>query len=207
MTARRGARCAVCLLYERRRWPVVHFPLGPDTDTTRCGDRDNEGQEGFSDDYTLECDRRGRRDQLRRPGARRQGADRRMQPPTGQPRRSVADRPPLRYGDDRRVDRGARPLRPAQPGGRLRGDPRAARLAQSHRHPTLPGGGRIHPQGQPDTGLRRVDPLQRERAADRPGPELVFGILRQDRGRIRAAGRPTRHLYRYILPNEWALVP
>ncbi len=32
-------------------------------------------------------------------------------------------------------------------------------------------------------------------------------ILRQDRGRIRAAGRPTRHLYRYILPNEWALVP
>ena len=32
-------------------------------------------------------------------------------------------------------------------------------------------------------------------------------ILRQDRGRIRAAGRPTRHLYRYILPSEWALVP
>lgn len=32
-------------------------------------------------------------------------------------------------------------------------------------------------------------------------------ILRQDRGRIRAAGRPTRHLYQYILPNEWALVP
>lgn len=32
-------------------------------------------------------------------------------------------------------------------------------------------------------------------------------ILRQDRGRIRAEGRPTRHLYRYVLPNEWALVP
>lgn len=32
-------------------------------------------------------------------------------------------------------------------------------------------------------------------------------LLRQDRGRIRAEGRPTRHLYRYVLPNEWALVP
>lgn len=32
-------------------------------------------------------------------------------------------------------------------------------------------------------------------------------ILRQDRGRIRTEGRPTRHLYRYVLPNEWALVP
>lgn len=32
-------------------------------------------------------------------------------------------------------------------------------------------------------------------------------LLRQDRGRIRADGRPTRHLYRYVLPNEWVLVP
>lgn len=32
-------------------------------------------------------------------------------------------------------------------------------------------------------------------------------LLRQDRGRIRTDGRPTRHLYRYVLPNEWALVP
>lgn len=32
-------------------------------------------------------------------------------------------------------------------------------------------------------------------------------LLRQDRGRIRSAGRPTRHLYRYRLPEEWRLVP
>jgi hypothetical protein len=32
-------------------------------------------------------------------------------------------------------------------------------------------------------------------------------LLRQDRGRIRTAGRPTRHLYRYRLPEEWSLVP
>lgn len=32
-------------------------------------------------------------------------------------------------------------------------------------------------------------------------------LLRQDRGRIRTAGRPTRHLYRYRLPEEWHLVP
>jgi hypothetical protein len=33
------------------------------------------------------------------------------------------------------------------------------------------------------------------------------GLLRRDRGRIRASGRPTRHLYRYELPSEWRLVP
>lgn len=32
-------------------------------------------------------------------------------------------------------------------------------------------------------------------------------LLRQDRGRIRTAGHPTRHLYRYQLPKEWSLVP
>lgn len=32
-------------------------------------------------------------------------------------------------------------------------------------------------------------------------------ILRKDRGRIRAQGRPTRTLYHYNLPTEWALVP
>lgn len=32
-------------------------------------------------------------------------------------------------------------------------------------------------------------------------------ILRQDRGRIRAGGKPTRLLYHYDLPQEWALVP
>jgi hypothetical protein len=32
-------------------------------------------------------------------------------------------------------------------------------------------------------------------------------LLRRDRGRIRASGRPTRHLYRYELPSEWSLVP
>jgi hypothetical protein len=32
-------------------------------------------------------------------------------------------------------------------------------------------------------------------------------LLRRDRGRIRASGRPTRHLYRYELPGEWRLVP
>lgn len=32
-------------------------------------------------------------------------------------------------------------------------------------------------------------------------------ILRKDRGRIRAQGRPTRTLYYYNLPTEWALVP
>jgi hypothetical protein len=32
-------------------------------------------------------------------------------------------------------------------------------------------------------------------------------IQRKDRGRIRADGRPTRQLYHYDLPNEWALVP
>lgn len=33
------------------------------------------------------------------------------------------------------------------------------------------------------------------------------GLERRDRGRIRASGRPTRHLYRYELPSEWRLVP
>lgn len=32
-------------------------------------------------------------------------------------------------------------------------------------------------------------------------------ILRQDRGRIRAQGRPTRTIYHYRLPTDWALVP
>lgn len=32
-------------------------------------------------------------------------------------------------------------------------------------------------------------------------------IQRRDRGRIRASGRPTRHLYRYELPTEWSIVP
>jgi hypothetical protein len=32
-------------------------------------------------------------------------------------------------------------------------------------------------------------------------------IQRKDRGRIRAGGKPTRTLYHYDLPNEWALVP
>jgi hypothetical protein len=32
-------------------------------------------------------------------------------------------------------------------------------------------------------------------------------ILRKDRGRVRLAGRPTRQLYHYDLPSEWALVP
>lgn len=32
-------------------------------------------------------------------------------------------------------------------------------------------------------------------------------ILRRDRGRIRAAGRPTRRLYRYELPADWRIVP
>jgi hypothetical protein len=32
-------------------------------------------------------------------------------------------------------------------------------------------------------------------------------IQRQDRGRIRSAGKPTRALYHYSLPQEWALLP
>lgn len=32
-------------------------------------------------------------------------------------------------------------------------------------------------------------------------------LRRQDRGRIRIDGRPTRYLYRYALPSEWAIVP
>lgn len=32
-------------------------------------------------------------------------------------------------------------------------------------------------------------------------------IQRTDRGRIRASGKPTRALYHYRLPSEWALVP
>ncbi len=32
-------------------------------------------------------------------------------------------------------------------------------------------------------------------------------IQRNDRGRIRESGRPTRALYHYRLPREWALVP
>ncbi len=32
-------------------------------------------------------------------------------------------------------------------------------------------------------------------------------ILRRDRGRIREGGRPTRTLYYYDLPAEWAIVP
>lgn len=32
-------------------------------------------------------------------------------------------------------------------------------------------------------------------------------IQRKDRGRVRAGGKPTRLLYHYDLPTEWALVP
>lgn len=32
-------------------------------------------------------------------------------------------------------------------------------------------------------------------------------IQRRDRGRIRSAGQPTRTLYHYALPQDWALVP
>lgn len=32
-------------------------------------------------------------------------------------------------------------------------------------------------------------------------------IRRRDRGRLREAGRPTRRLYHYNLPTDWALVP
>ena len=32
-------------------------------------------------------------------------------------------------------------------------------------------------------------------------------IQRRDRGRIRSSGRPTRTLYHYDLPKDWALVP
>ncbi len=32
-------------------------------------------------------------------------------------------------------------------------------------------------------------------------------LLRGDRGRIRASGRPTLHLYRYVLPCVWSVVP
>ena len=32
-------------------------------------------------------------------------------------------------------------------------------------------------------------------------------IQRKDRGRIRAEGKPTRRLYHYDLPQDWALVP
>jgi hypothetical protein len=32
-------------------------------------------------------------------------------------------------------------------------------------------------------------------------------IQRQDRGRVRAAGQPTRRLYHYRLPADWSLVP
>jgi hypothetical protein len=32
-------------------------------------------------------------------------------------------------------------------------------------------------------------------------------LLRRDRGRIRAAGKPTRQLYRYELPQDWSIVP
>lgn len=32
-------------------------------------------------------------------------------------------------------------------------------------------------------------------------------IQRSDRGRIRESGQPTRSLYHYRLPSEWALVP
>ena len=32
-------------------------------------------------------------------------------------------------------------------------------------------------------------------------------ILRRDRGRVRAAGQPTRLLYHYDLPTDWSLVP
>jgi hypothetical protein len=32
-------------------------------------------------------------------------------------------------------------------------------------------------------------------------------IQRQDRGRVRTAGRPTRQLYHYDLPSDWLLVP
>jgi len=32
-------------------------------------------------------------------------------------------------------------------------------------------------------------------------------IQRQDRGRIRSAGKPTRMLYHYDLPQDWALLP
>jgi hypothetical protein len=32
-------------------------------------------------------------------------------------------------------------------------------------------------------------------------------LRRKDRGRVRINGKPTRHLFRYELPSEWAIVP
>jgi hypothetical protein len=32
-------------------------------------------------------------------------------------------------------------------------------------------------------------------------------LLRSDRGRVRVDGRPTRQIYRYSLPEEWAILP
>jgi hypothetical protein len=32
-------------------------------------------------------------------------------------------------------------------------------------------------------------------------------LLRTDRGRVRVGGRPTRQIYRYSLPEEWAILP
>ena len=32
-------------------------------------------------------------------------------------------------------------------------------------------------------------------------------LLRDDRGRVRQAGRPINRFYRYLLPDEWAIVP
>ena len=32
-------------------------------------------------------------------------------------------------------------------------------------------------------------------------------VRREDRGRIRRQGRPTRDLYRYVLPPDWSIVP
>lgn len=34
-----------------------------------------------------------------------------------------------------------------------------------------------------------------------------IGLLRADRGRVRRNGKPTRMLFRYRLPSDWAIVP
>lgn len=34
-----------------------------------------------------------------------------------------------------------------------------------------------------------------------------IGLRRTDRGRVRRNGKPTRMLFRYRLPSDWAIVP
>lgn len=85
------------------------------------------------------------------------------------------------------------------------------------------GGGDVKPSWSWQRPFRVIDPESR-RASMKSGPlgllvinlkeqrivevdNRSIGLQRTDRGRVRRNGKPTRMLFRYRLPPDWAIVP